>query len=110
MNITRLAMTVLCLAAAPGLALAQPAKPPGEQNSSNMGPPSGNRDGANNGVGTTGSINGNNGTASSTANSSKSALASPRPSSTGAAGPVENDPALGGGSQTGSTTGGTTPR
>lgn len=105
MNITRMSLAALCLAPLLGAAtaVAQPARPPGEQNSSNMGPPSGNRDGANNGVGTAGSINGNNGTASSTVNPGNSSVASPTPDNVGVRGQMENDPALGGGSQGGTT-------
>ncbi len=83
-----------------GAALAQPK--PAEPQSSNMGPPSGNRDGASNGIGTSGSLTGNNGSASSTVNSGNSSAAPAAVgggSSSGAGGPIENDPALGGGAQ-----------
>lgn len=105
MHFTRRTIAIVCLAPLLGAvpAMAQPARPPGEPNSSNMAPPSGNRDGANNGVGTAGSINGNNGTASSTIDGSNSSVAHPTPANVGAAGPLENDPALGGGSQGGTT-------
>ena len=85
-------------------ALAQTPKPPsgseaGSQ-SSNMGLPPDDNAHANNGAGTDGSISKDNGSASSTVagvNGSKTGMGGG--SSQGASKPLENDPALGGGTQ-----------
>jgi hypothetical protein len=88
-----LAVLALAVAAPAG---AQPKSTEAGSQSSNMGPPAGDRSGASNGVGTAGSITGNEGKAtSSAATTGFNAQGSNR----GAGGTMENDPALGGGQQ-----------
>ncbi len=81
-------------------AFAQTGKAPGEKESSNMGPSSGNTGAASNGVGTSGSLDSSPGKASSTVmgvNGGKTGYGGG--SSTGAGGTIENEPAQGGGNQ-----------
>lgn len=97
LTIVACATALLSVAGAAGVS-AQPE--PGESQSSTMAPPSGNRDGANNGIGTSGSLDHNDGTASSTVNGANSPVArGAQGSNRGAGGAIENDPALGGGKQ-----------
>ena len=77
-------------------AQAQPKPSEADRQSSTMGPPSGNREGANNGIGTSGSIAGNDGKATSRAGSTPF---NAEGGNKGAGGTMENDPALGGGQQ-----------
>jgi len=63
-----------------------------------MGLPAAGTQGANNGVGTEGSINGQNGTASSTVAGAPGGT-TPFKSNGNASGPMESDPAQGGGQQ-----------
>ena len=82
-------------------ALAQTGKAPGEKDSSNMGPSSGNTGGANNGVGTSGSLDHDAGKASSTVagvNGGKTSFGGGA-SAPGAGGKIESDPTQGGGDQ-----------
>ncbi len=79
-------------------ASAQTGKAPGETNSSNMGPATGNNAGANNGVGTAGSLDHDAGSASSTVtgvNGGKTNFGGS--ASKPAGGEMESDPAQGGG-------------
>lgn len=79
-------------------ASAQTGKAPGETESSNMGPASGNRGDANNGAGTAGSLDRNAGTASSTVagvNGSRTGFGG-NTVKPGKANEVETDPTQGG--------------
>ena len=76
-------------------------KTPGEAESSNMGPGTGNNGTANNGVGNSGSLDHDNGSASSTVagvNGSKTGFGG-NTVKPGAGGALETDPAQGGGKQ-----------
>lgn len=93
------AVAALILALSMHTAAAQSGKPSGEAGSSNMGPATGNKDNANNGIGTAGSLDHDAGSASST-------VAGMNGSKTGFGGntvkpnkgnEVETDPTQGGG-------------
>lgn len=68
--------------------------------SSNMGPATGNRDGANNGVGTEGSLDHDAGKASSTVSGMNGSTGLGGAKSQGSTAKVEGDPTQGGGTQT----------
>ncbi len=90
------------LLASPGIptASAQAASSEAKNQSSNMAPATGNNGVANNGVGTDGSLDHDHGKASSTVAGMGGAKAGTGgDSSKASGGPVENDPALGGGKQ-----------
>lgn len=80
-----------------GPAASKPDQSEASHQDSSMGPATGNRDGANNGVGTQGSLDSSPGKASSTVvgvHGGKTGIGSG--SSTGAGGPLESDPTQGG--------------
>ena len=80
-----------------GPAASQPNQSESNSQSSNMGPATGNRGDANNGVGTQGSLDSSPGKASSTVSGVNGGTTSfGGSSSKGAGGPVESDPTQGG--------------
>ncbi len=86
---------ILAILLAPAAVWAQSSSEAGSQ-SSRMAPPSGNTGAANNGTGTAGSLSHDAGSASSKATPSTIKTDG---ANSGVTGPKENDPALGGGTQ-----------